>query len=44
MPWQSTDDMTRLGEPDVLLICVPMPLDDARDPDLPYVVVSIHSW
>jgi len=36
--FDATDDMTRLGEPDALLICVPTPLDDARDPDLSYVV------
>lgn len=34
----ATAEMERLGEPDVLLICVPTPLDDARDPDLKYVV------
>lgn len=36
--FEATSDMQRLGEPDVLLICVPTPLDDARDPDLSYVV------
>ncbi|MEE2937386.1 MAG: nucleotide sugar dehydrogenase [Planctomycetota bacterium] len=42
--WLSKDcfdasaDMSRLSEPDVLLICVPTPLNDARDPDLKYVV------
>ena len=36
--FDATDDMTRLSEPDALLICVPTPLDDARDPDLQYVV------
>ena len=35
--FDATDDMSRLGEPDCLLICVPTPLDDARDPDLQYV-------
>jgi UDP-N-acetyl-D-glucosamine dehydrogenase len=34
----ATSDMQRLSEPDALLICVPTPLDDARDPDLSYVV------
>lgn len=38
-----TADMTRLGEPDVLVICVPTPLDDARDPDLRYVVGTCES-
>lgn len=35
--FEATADMSRLGEPDVLVICVPTPLDDARDPDLTYV-------
>ena len=30
--------MQRLSEPDVLLICVPTPLDANREPDLKYVV------
>ncbi len=29
--------MDRLSEPDILLICVPTPLTDSRDPDLSYV-------
>lgn len=36
--FDATADMARLSEPDALLICVPTPLDDARDPDLTYVV------
>jgi UDP-N-acetyl-D-glucosamine dehydrogenase len=36
--FDASADMSRLNEPDVLLICVPTPLDDARDPDLTYVV------
>lgn len=36
--FDATEDMSRLSEPDALLICVPTPLDDARDPDLKYVV------
>ncbi|MBW3541130.1 MAG: nucleotide sugar dehydrogenase [Planctomycetes bacterium] len=35
--FEPTADMSRLGEPDVLLICVPTPLSDSRDPDLTYV-------
>jgi UDP-N-acetyl-D-glucosamine dehydrogenase len=35
--FDATDRMDRLNEPDVLLICVPTPLDAARDPDLQYV-------
>lgn len=34
----ATDDMTRLGEPDAILICVPTPLSITRDPDMSYVV------
>ena len=33
----ATTDFTRLSEPDAVLICVPTPLDDAREPDLSYV-------
>ena len=36
--FDATSDMSRLGEPDALLICVPTPLDEARDPDLKYVI------
>ncbi|WP_153557525.1 nucleotide sugar dehydrogenase [Roseimaritima sediminicola] len=36
--FEATVEMSRLAEPDVLLICVPTPLTDARDPDLKYVV------
>lgn len=32
-----TSDLGQLGTPDVLLICVPTPLSDSRDPDLFYV-------
>lgn len=32
-----TADMGRLGEPDALLICVPTPLSESRDPDLRYI-------
>ena len=32
-----TADMGRLGEADAVLICVPTPLSDSRDPDLAYV-------
>lgn len=32
-----TADMSRLGEADVILICVPTPLTETRDPDLKYV-------
>jgi UDP-N-acetyl-D-glucosamine dehydrogenase len=32
-----TDDMDRMAEADALLICVPTPLNQSRDPDLVYV-------
>jgi len=32
-----TADLTRLAEADCLLICVPTPLNESRDPDLSYV-------
>jgi UDP-N-acetyl-D-glucosamine dehydrogenase len=32
-----TADMKRLAEADALLICVPTPLSESRDPDLAYV-------
>jgi UDP-N-acetyl-D-glucosamine dehydrogenase len=33
----ATSDFGRLGEPDVLLICVPTPLNRHREPDMRYV-------
>lgn len=41
--FDASADMTRLGEPDALLICVPTPLDEARDPDLKYVTGTCES-
>ena len=41
--FSATADMSRLGETDVVLICVPTPLDDARDPDLTYVELTAES-
>ncbi len=35
--FEPTADMSRLSEADALLICVPTPLTDSRDPDLSYV-------
>ncbi len=35
--FEPTADMSRLSEPEALLICVPTPLSDSRDPDLSYV-------
>ena len=38
-----TADMSRLSEPDALLICVPTPLTDSRNPDLSYVEGTARS-
>ena len=35
--FSATDDMGRLGEPEVLIICVPTPLTAKREPDLRFV-------
>jgi UDP-N-acetyl-D-glucosamine dehydrogenase len=35
-----TADFQRLGEADVIIICVPTPLTEAREPDLSYVIKS----
>jgi UDP-N-acetyl-D-glucosamine dehydrogenase len=35
--FSATSDLGRLGEPDVLIICVPTPLTEYREPDLRYV-------
>jgi UDP-N-acetyl-D-glucosamine dehydrogenase len=36
--FSATDDFGRLGEPDVVVICVPTPLTPQREPDMSYVV------
>ncbi len=36
--FEPTAAMQRLAEPDALLICVPTPLTESRDPDLSYIV------
>ncbi len=41
--FQATADFGRLDEPDVLLICVPTPLSESRDPDLTYVQDTAQS-
>ncbi len=39
----ATTDFRRLDEPDVVIVCVPTPLTDAREPDLSYVVDSARA-
>jgi UDP-N-acetyl-D-glucosamine dehydrogenase len=41
--FEATDSFARLNEPDAILICVPTPLTDAREPDLTYVVNSANA-
>lgn len=41
--FEATDRFDRLGEADCVLICVPTPLTDAREPDLSFVVNSTHA-
>lgn len=38
--FNATTDMQRLSEADVVLICVPTPLTESRDPDLRYVEMT----
>jgi UDP-N-acetyl-D-glucosamine dehydrogenase len=41
--FEATTSFNRLGEPDVVIICVPTPLTEAREPDLTYVVNSVEA-
>src|SRR5438094_6814994 len=41
--FEATDRFERLSQPDAILICVPTPLTDAREPDLTYVVNSANA-
>lgn len=41
--FEPTSDMSQLSEADVILICVPTPLNDSRDPDLTYVVTTTET-
>jgi UDP-N-acetyl-D-glucosamine dehydrogenase len=38
--FDATANFERLDEPDVIIICVPTPLTEARDPDLTYILNS----
>ncbi len=37
-----TSDMSRMSEPDAILICVPTPLTESRDPDLSYIESTVN--
>src|SRR5689334_8120317 len=39
----ATSDMSRLGDMDVIDICVPTPLRKTKDPDLSYVVLAVEA-
>lgn len=41
--FDATIDFSRAGEADALIICVPTPLDDHREPDLSFVLGTIDS-
>ena len=41
--FEPTADMGRLGEADCIIICVPTPLNESRDPDLSYIEGTAHS-
>ena len=41
--FSATADFSRLNEPDVLLICVPTPLTQSREPDMQYIENTAHS-
>src|SRR5262249_33776994 len=39
----ATDNFDRLSEPDVIIICVPTPLTEAREPDMTYIASSAEA-
>jgi UDP-N-acetyl-D-glucosamine dehydrogenase len=39
---EATSDFSRVPEADVLLLCVPTPLDEHREPDMSYVVGTVN--
>ena len=41
--FSATSDFSRLAEMDAVVICVPTPLDQRREPDLSYVEQTAHS-
>jgi UDP-N-acetyl-D-glucosamine dehydrogenase len=41
--FEATDDFTRLADADAVIICVPTPLTESREPDLTYVVKSAEA-
>jgi UDP-N-acetyl-D-glucosamine dehydrogenase len=41
--FEATERFYRLDEPDAIIVCVPTPLSETRDPDLTYVVKSTEA-
>ncbi len=41
--FEATSSFDRLDEPDAIIICVPTPLTEAREPDLTYIVKSAEA-
>ena len=41
--FEATTDFSRLAEVDCIIICVPTPLDEHREPDLSYVLNTTHT-
>jgi UDP-N-acetyl-D-glucosamine dehydrogenase len=41
--FSGTTDFSRLKEPDVLLLCVPTPLTEHREPDMQFIESTAHS-
>jgi UDP-N-acetyl-D-glucosamine dehydrogenase len=41
--FSATSDFSRLKEPDVLLLCVPTPLTQNREPDMQFIESTAHS-
>jgi UDP-N-acetyl-D-glucosamine dehydrogenase len=39
----ATAEFQRLSDADVILVCVPTPLNDSRDPDLQFIEATAHS-
>jgi UDP-N-acetyl-D-glucosamine dehydrogenase len=41
--FEATTDMSRLGEPDAISICVPTPLSKFKDPDVSFIVAATEA-
>jgi UDP-N-acetyl-D-glucosamine dehydrogenase len=41
--FEATTRFERLGEPDAIIVCVPTPLTEAREPDLSFIVKSAEA-